>query len=393
MSLAIIDAREWQNQFDLRSGQKRNDDSPIVSMVKGVLAQNPYPGDMDERANQWVSQTALDLIKEYDPGLVCLSYARQFFASRHSHLSEKETDQMFCAAMAEARRFVEASGYTPVIIGTGPMAPLKGDIDLSCLDGLAICSNWSVRYCGIHSPSPSDMVFLKSLIAEGRMEQLVSKDEWIKLFASEQPGLDFFENEHLMPDFLAVSSPGFAFKAAGTTLRKPVRIPENNFEIPVYTPLGRVDDLRQIKGLIQSNLEHHKIALILLEGVGQSYFSDTCFFISNGPGWFCYEPSDAFYLTLSTGKHQPFAYPAGYRYFDQDEETIKFPFSGYMNRTPKNTLALDSPCKSVAVGNRSIFMHMAFGVDIAIECFARNLFNQGLMGVIHNPDKYDKGGV
>jgi len=27
-------------------------------------------------------------------------------------------------------------------------------------------------------------------------------------------------------------------------------------------------------------------------------------------------------------------------------------------------------------------MHMAFGVDVSIECFARNLFNQGLLAVI-----------
>ena len=39
--------------------------------------------------------------------------------------------------------------------------------------------------------------------------------------------------------------------------------------------------------------------------------------------------------------------------------------------------------KSVAVGNRSMFMHSVTGADIAIECFARNLSNQGCMGVIH----------
>ena len=128
-----------------------------------------------------------------------------------------------------------------------------------------------------------------------------------------------------MPDFLVVAKQGYAFKTMGATLRKPVNIPGNNFKVPIYTPLGDIDDLRNIKGMIRSNLDHHKIALILLEGVGESYFSDNSFLCSNGTGWFCNEPGDAFYLTLSTGKHQPFAYPAGYRYFDQDAENIIFP--------------------------------------------------------------------
>ncbi|MCD4718633.1 MAG: hypothetical protein K8S13_02070 [Desulfobacula sp.] len=390
MSLAIIDAREWQNKFDLESGQKRDDNDPIVSMVSHVLDHNPYPGDVDESANQWVSKTALELIEHYNPNLVCLSYAHQFFANRYFDRPEETRDRMFSTAMAEAQGFIETSGYTPVIVGTGGMVPLEGDIDLSGLDGLAISSTWSARYCGIHSPSPADMYLLNSLEA---IETISTQDEWIELFKSVQPDLDILQDKRLMPDVLVVSKQGYAFKTMGATLRKPVNISGNNFKIPVYTPLGNIDDLRDIKGLIRSNLDHHKIALILMEGVGKSYFPENSSFCSNGTGWFCNEPGDAFYLTLSTGKHQPFAYPAGYRYFDQDVENIKFPFSGYLTSIPKNTLALDYPGKSIAVGNRSIFTHMVFGVDIGIECFARNLFNQGCMAVIHNKDQYDKGDI
>jgi hypothetical protein len=124
--------------------------------------------------------------------------------------------------------------------------------------------------------------------------------------------------------------------------------------------------------------------LIIVEGVGRSFFPRGTSMCANGQGWFCNEPGDSFYLTLSTGKHQTFAYPAGYRYFDQDKESIRFPFSGYMTKIPENTLAEDYAGKSIAVGNRSMFMHMAFGVDISIECFARNLFNQGCMAVLQD---------
>ena len=391
MSLAIIDAREWQNQFDLETGQKRQADDPITQMVSQVLAHHPYPGDMEDSANAWVSETALDLMDRYAPNLVCLSYVQQFFANRHfTHTTEKQ-DQIFSTAMAEANRFIQTSGYIPVIVGTGGMIPVKGEMDLSGLDGLAISSNWSARYCGIHSPSPADMDRLQALAARGEIERIVSQDEWIHLFQSEQPDLDLHQNEDLMPDFLIVAAQGCSFKTMGATLRKPVNIPENNFTIPVYTPLGQVADIRGIKGLIRSNLDHHKIALVVMEGVGQRFFPDDRFLCRNGPGWCCHEPGDAFYLTLSTGKHEPFAYPAGYRYFDQDDETLKFPFSGYMTGIPEQTLALDYPGRSIAVGNRSMFMHMVFGVDISIECFARNLFNQGCMGVIHNRKNGHKG--
>ncbi len=387
MSLAIIDAREWQNRFDLETGQPLDDSHPVVSMVSRVLRRNPYPGDVDEKANQWVSQTALDLIHDYAPDLVCLSYVQQFFAARHSALTPEALDDLCVNAMAEAMHFIAASGYTPVIIGTGGLMPLKGEMDLSMLDGLAVSANWSARYCGIHRPSRADMDRLEYLRDLGRIERLVSKEEWIHVFREVQPDLTFHQDMDLMPDFLAVAAEGFSFRTTGTTLRKPVHVPENNFRIPVFTPLGRVDDLREIKTLVRSSLGHRKTALILVEGVGEKHFPADRFLCGNGAGWFCYEPGDAFYLTLSTGKHEPFAYPAGFRYFDRNEEHIRFPFSGYLNFIPQNTLAMDYPGRSIAVGNRSMFMHMMFGVDISVECFARNLFNQGLMGVVHRKDK------
>lgn len=385
MSLAIIDAREWQNRFDLESGQKKKDSSRAADMLSQVLNGHPYPGDTDEQANQWVSDTALDLIDRYNPGLVCLSYVQQFFANRHfTHPADRVTS-MFESAVAEAMRFIDTSGYTPVLVGTGGMVAQKGDIDLSGIDGLAISSNWSARYCGLHTPSTADLDCIQRLEIAGErpIERIVSQSDWIDLFRAAQPDLDICEDVRLLPDYLVVAKEGYSFKTMGTTLRKPVNIPAHNFDIPVYSPLGRVNDLRDVRRLIRENLNNTRIALILLEGVDQSFFPSGSFECRNGVDWFCHETGDSFYLTLSTGKHQPFAYPAGFRYFDQDVEHIRFPFSGYITGVPENTLAMDSPARSVAVGNRSMFMHMMFGVDIAVECFARNLFNQGLLGVIH----------
>ncbi|MDD9302303.1 MAG: hypothetical protein HUK40_08130 [Desulfobacter sp.] len=378
--MVIIDAREWQNQFDLETGARTEKTHGLAPMVKKILADHPYPGDTDPLANTWVTQTAMDLIQNYDPSLVCLSYVQQFFTIRHLDLSFQNIHDLLSAAMDEALSFIKDSGYTPIIVGTGPMIPLSGVMDLSGLKGLAIASKWSCRYCGIHDPGPGDLDFLKGL---NGMERLVTRDQWISMFKKSQPDLDLPTDIHLMPEVLAVAKEGFAFKTMGSTLRPPKYIPANNFTIPVSTPLGPVRDLREIKPLILGQNPGSKIALILLEGLGPEFFPENYSACCNGEGWFCNEPGDSFYLTLSTGKHQPFAYPAGYRYFNHDADQIKFPFSGYLTSVPDHTLAQNLDGRSIAVGNRSMFMHMAFGADIGVECFARNLFNQGSMAVIN----------
>ena len=70
MAQVIIDVRQWQNMFDLRTGEKLQQDSPTIRMMQGVLERHPYPGDTDLQSNRWVSETALDLIRVYEPRLV-----------------------------------------------------------------------------------------------------------------------------------------------------------------------------------------------------------------------------------------------------------------------------------------------------------------------------------
>ncbi|MCR4419609.1 MAG: hypothetical protein QHH27_09590 [Clostridia bacterium] len=36
----------------------------------------------------------------------------------------------------------------------------------------------------------------------------------------------------------------------------------------------------------------------------------------------------------------------------------------------------------MAVGNRSMFMHVAGGTHLSVECFARMLYNHGVMAVV-----------
>ncbi len=382
MSRAIIDAREWQKMFDLQTGKKMDVNGPLVHMVKDVLAKNPYPGDIDARSNQWVSHTALDLIGQYHPRLVCLTYAHQYFNSRYMTMTETEQDQLINDVFDEADRFIEASGYTPVIVGTGNIVPLEGEIQLTRLDGLAVSSAWSARYVGLHTPSRKDLDYIKSV---PEIERIVTKEEWASLFNGIHNNTCDIA---LMADYLLVAKPGWTFKTMGVPLRKPLRIHGESFTIPVSTSLGNPEKITDIRQVIESNLDKENIALIIMEGVGETMFKRPYVSCDNSKSWYFYEPGEAQYLTITTGTHQVFAYPTGYRYFDIDEEQINFPLSGYFTEVPKHTIGSDFKGKSIAVGNRSMFMHMAFGADISIECFARNLYNQGCMAVIHDESKW-----
>ncbi|MBP2638336.1 MAG: hypothetical protein H6Q72_4243 [Firmicutes bacterium] len=372
MSLAIIDAREWQNEFDLRTGQKRTDKSPKVQMVKQVLRQHPFPGDIDEQGNSWVTDTALDLIGRYDPNFVFLSYAQQYYAFRFERPEEAKREQLIDAVFGEVERFSKESGFVPVVVGTGDMIPVSGYIDLSRLNGLAITSHWLTRYAGLYDLSPADMDYL---CEHAGIERLVDKKEFMALFRDEQVAPE------RLPDYLAIACEGYCFRS--TLLRRPVMIPSHNYTMPVSTALGPINSITDISGGIDAMLKEKKVALILVEGVGVRDFRLPYTACSNAKDWYVYENGEAQYLTISTGKHQVFAYPPGYKSYLEDDENKEYPFSGYLTSMPAGTIGERFAGRSVAVGNRSMFMHSVTGADIAIECFARNLANQGCLGVIH----------
>ena len=107
----------------------------------------------------------------------------------------------------------------------------------------------------------------------------------------------------------------------------------------------------------------------------------------NGKDWYHYEPGDAQYLAITTGRHRFFDYPVGYKFYEEDSGERAFPFSGYFTSLPDGTIGQRFAGRSIAVGNKSMFMHTVTGADLCIECFSRNLYNQGVMGVIHREDK------
>jgi hypothetical protein len=83
------------------------------------------------------------------------------------------------------------------------------------------------------------------------------------------------------------------------------------------------------------------------------------------------------------GRHNFMEYPQGYLYYKEGSEDEPYPFSGYFRNIPTDTIGSQMGIKRIAVGSRSMFPHTTTGADIVVECFARNLSNQGCMAVIN----------
>jgi hypothetical protein len=378
MSTAIIDARGWQNTFDLRSGDRVQSHTPVVNMVKGVLKNHPYPGDMDAGSNRWVSDTALELIKEYNPRFVYLTYAAQYFKGRYNKMTADERSRMIDNAFSELQRFIDLSRFTAIVIGSGNMAPLMDTIDVTGLNGIAVCTNWSTKYAGLYEPSSADMKYLES---HPLIEKIVPREEIVSLFDGTP------EQAARTPEFLMLARQGHTFRAMSPAMRVPVMIPADNFRIPLHIPVDGVDDLTDVRPALERLIAQKNIALIVMEGVGLDEFSMPHRPCINGKGWFFYETGDAQHLALSSGEHRFFDYPKGYKHFDEVDNTREYPFSGYFKSIPANLFGSSFTGRSIAVGNKSMFMHMVTGADICVECFSRNLFNQGTMAVVHREDK------
>ncbi len=378
MSIAIVDAREWQNTLDLKTGEKVEAEGPVVDLVKGVLQRHAYPGDMDPNSNRWVSDTALDLMEGYSPRFVFLTYATPYYCGRYMPMSKEARADMIGDAFREVERFIHASGLSAIVVGTGDMTPLVESIDVTRLDGLAVCTHWSTRYAGLHDPSVADM---KLLSEHPHIEKIIPKEDVVGLFGGTA------KQARRVPEYLMLARRGYAFKTVTDTKRTPVMIPSVNFQVPLYAPGRAIEAITGIRRAVEEDLSGKSVALIVMEGVGLDDFPWPYTPCANSKEWYYYEPGSAQYLTIASGEHRFFDYPTGYRYFEEIHETKDYPFSGYFKSIPEGTLAGVFRGKSIAVGNRSMFMHMVTGADIAVECFARNLYNQGAMAVIHRKGK------
>lgn len=374
MQVALIDVIEWQTAVNLRTGHPVAAQGPLVEMCQQVIQTHHYPGDLSLEANHWVTDTALDLVARYDPGLLFLDYASYYFTGIFASQEPCERAAFLQDLLAQVQRFVDSTQYTPVIVGLGDLGPFLGYVTLTDLDGHVIAGGMNPRYAGIYHPSERDLDKLKQRKGIARVVDHAT-------FRAELGGSDAFYAR--LPDAVIVAQAGYSFRGVGSGGRPISRLAKPQMELPLRTPLPGIQSITDIADAVLTAAATQKVALIAVEGVGIESFPQPFQPITNHLGWHAYVLGDDQYQTLATGQHfveRP--YPPGYPYFTLDNESKTYPFSGIIDGPLDHTIGQRYTGRSAAVGNRSILTHTSVGTKVSIECFARALYNHGVMAVL-----------
>jgi hypothetical protein len=374
MKIGLIDVVEWQTAVDFRTGRSIAVDHPLANVAAELLRAHPYPGDLTGEGDRWVTDTALDLDARYAPDLMLLIYAGLYFPAVFSPLGEEERIAQIAQTFGQIERFLDGSGFAPVIVGLGDFVPFKGYVYLTDLEGEVISGGMNPRYAGMNRATARD---LERLAGREGIARLVERGEFQARFGGCRQFYDRF------PDYLVVAEEGRVFRGPSSGARPLYRVPRYDRSLPLHTSLGSAEAITGVAGLTLRALERERVALILVEGVGCESFPLPFRPISNALHWHTYSVGDSQYLALTTGEHfVEHPYPPGYRYYVDDGEDKVYPFSAIFGEMPPGTIGARFAGKSAAVGGRGILTHVVAGVDVAIECFARALYNHGVMAVL-----------
>ncbi|HPL30884.1 MAG TPA: hypothetical protein PLG21_22805, partial [Anaerolineae bacterium] len=208
------------------------------------------------------------------------------------------------------------------------------------------------------------------------VERVDTRDD----FRAELGGCDDFYRR--FPDVLATAKEGYAFRGVSSGARPIYRMPRYEAAVPWYSPLEGAEKITDVAGMVLQAAQGQRVALILVEAVGCDTFPWPYRTIENCHHWHHYTAGDGQYLTLSSGRQfTEHPYPPGYRFYLEDHERKLYPFSGIYGQRPTGMLGQRFAGRSAAVGNRSVLTHLAAGAQITVECFARALYNQGVMAV------------
>ncbi len=378
LSLGLLDVHGYQKLFDFRTGERMEHPSPIISKVKKLISGRPYPGDQKPESDTWVTDLALEMMDIYQPELVVLDYAQAWFLAVNQPDGKKEAfDNIF----SNVNRFLDSTGFEPMVVGTGGFETVERIIDLEKYFRTEEIILSSGKYAYFNRSSIKDLS--QEILQElSDIWDLYTRDEFLAGLESSYSD-DFAMYIH---DFIAVAKPGVMFKGLSSFIRINDYTSSLDRYIPVYTTLDIPEDITRVVPVSCDAVRSgKKVALIIIEGAGLSSFPFTgtakC---RNHDGLYTYQMHEQ-YISLGTGTHyssSDFRFPLGRDYWLRDYRP--YPFSGRFHRFLQNTpQKRTSPLKSLSVGNRNIHTHVCLEADISLECYCCYQHNFGTMAVFH----------
>jgi pyruvate-formate lyase-activating enzyme len=362
-----FDVGGWQAKVSMADGQTL--ESAWSQPLHSSLPLNAYPGDMTLEAEQWVTDEALSAVAAHRPDLLVLTYAQSAFVGRYRQ-DECQYQAFISKVGREVERFLDKSGYTSAILGLGDLIPTRGSINLekgTC--GLASAEEGLAR---LYQALPEDAAKIASLSGVA------------KVYTQE----DFEENYSCsLPDtqpgqYVILPENGYIFLALGGGHRLPFRTESLDARIPWWSDFDLPDAVTQIRECIFSRvMSGDKVALILLDGIGQKRFPFPSSLLDNTLNGLPYASSPLQYAVISTGEAIFPDYMAAPKW---NRSRIHNPFAlqGAYLPTCLTQDVMKSGKKVVSLGNRSILTHSMFPAHISIECHCAALHHFGTFTVI-----------
>ena len=375
-ALGLLDVHGYQKLFDFRNGERVKCSSPLLSEVGELIHNSPYPGDEKPESDTWVTDLALKMVDLYEPDLVMLDYAQAWFLAMNQ---SGDLDAAFQNVFSNVKRFLDNSGYTPMVIGLGGLEKVEKIIDMEALFKSTELTVSNGKYAHF-SRRAYQNVSQETLQELEKYWHLLTKQEYLDGFTTNY-SKEFADS---VSEYIAVAKPGVSFKGMSSMSSFEKLTNSLDKHIPVYTTITPPTDLTQVAPIVSEAVcRGKKVALIMLEGVGLSNFPfptvDKC---QNHDGHFICQLQQQ-YITISTGvpySRSEYRFPLGKDYWMKDYRPYPFSarFYRYLNNTINKRIGNK---KSISVGNRNIMTHVCLEADISVECYCCFRHNFGTMAV------------
>ena len=380
MAYIILDADGWQNVVDFKTGESLDIwDNKSVDDMLDFIPHHPYPGDMDQNSIEWTGNVGKAVFDLYDPQYMLLTYATPSFVKAAEDMSKEKEQEVNTAVFSSVKDFLEHTGYTPFILGTGGMRKIKELQIPAKLKGRISHGHGPFSYSGIFGATYDELDVVRNI-------------EHTTMYTKDDLRRDFPEADESyyadMPDCLIVRDPGYAF----TCLRHRGLFQYKSSEIidklPIYTTLPMPSHITDVKRVINEALDNgDKVALIVLEGIGTDDFLLPFELLPAFDKWLIYSDSFSQYMALLLGEpFYRFGIPLVREPSVFKERFNRYPYSQFTDgEMPKNTIGRRKDIKTAAVGSRSIYTHAISQADICIECHARQKISSGILILVNDP--------
>jgi len=123
---------------------------PLRSLAKRF----PYPGDRDNAGSKWTITAAEAVVNYYNPGWLFLGFTQPFFSGVYSPCPVEKRKDTAKVILDYIMGFARKHKFSPLIISSGGLVPLKGYIVVPELKGNLQSSAWSYNMAGVYQSEP-----------------------------------------------------------------------------------------------------------------------------------------------------------------------------------------------------------------------------------------------